>query len=234
MKSGLQIINMLLVFVISVFIYGCTHTNNLANFNIASSTVLFKKYVSYDISKVDVQINTGYGNDTKSIIAVILGGIGSGYAEGQVDQKFRNAINEDSISNNLLNGMKDGLLTYYRIKPATGLEDDPRYIMEMQLLKYYLESNSYGIYIRARTRAILTDRNTAKTVWENEETSSVPLYDAYIPDFGSQTIYTSKGIINAIRLMNMTEDELRYAINAAAEEVGKMQSETLRKDISER
>ena len=188
----------------------------------------------YDISKVDVEINTGYGSDTKSIIAIILGGIGSGYTDGQVSHKLRNAINGDCISSNLLNGIKEGLFTYYRIKPAAGLDDDPSYIMDMQLLKFHVESSSYGIYVHSRTRAILTDLNSGRTVWENEETSSVPLYDAYIPEFGSHTKQTSKSILNAIRLMNMTEEKLRYAINAAAEEVGKMQSETLRMDIAER
>lgn len=236
MKSRAKILILLPVFAISALLYGCTHTNNLAGFNIVSSKILFKKYVPYDISKVNVDINTGYGygNDTKSTIAIILGGIGSGYTEGQVEQKFRNAINGDSISNNIMGGIKDGLLTYCRINPVLTLGDDPGFIMETQLLKFYVESSSYGIYVKARTKAILTDRNTARTVWENDETASVPLYDVYIPSFGSPVIETSKSIINAIRLMNMSEEELRFAINAAAEEVGKMQSETLRKDIADR
>jgi len=208
--------------------------NDLASYNISSSKILFKKYVAYDISKVNVNINMGYGNDTKSIIAIVLGGLGSGYAEGQVEEKFRKAINGDSISNNIMSGIKEGLLTYYKINSVKGLEDDPQFVMETQLLKFTVESNSYGIYVRARTKAILTDRNTARTVWENDETSSVPLYDVYIPSFGYQTVETTKSVINAIRLMNMSEDELRYAINATSEEVGRMQSETLRKDIADR
>jgi len=234
MKSRVKILILLPVFAISALLYGCTHTNNLAGFNIVSSKILFKKYVPYDISKVNVDINTGYGNDTKSIIGVILGGLASGYTEERVKEKFRNAINGDSISTNITDGIKEGLLTYYRITPVKALEEDPMFIMDTQLLKFYIESNSYGIYVKAHTKAILTDRNTARTVWENDETSSIPLYDVYIPSFGSQTIQTSKSVLNAIRLMNMTEEELRFAINAAAEEVGRMQSETLREDIADR
>jgi len=234
MKSRIHILNLFVIIVVSVLVYGCTHMNDLASYNISSSKILFKKYVAYDISKVNVNINMGYGNDTKSIIAIVLGGLGSGYAEGQVEEKFRKAINGDSISNNIMSGIKEGLLTYYKINSVKGLEDDPQFVMETQLLKFTVESNSYGIYVRARTKAILTDRNTARTVWENDETSSVPLYDVYIPSFGYQTVETTKSVINAIRLMNMSEDELRYAINATSEEVGRMQSETLRKDIADR
>ena len=234
MKTRIHTFNLLNVLIVSVLIYGCAHTNNLAQYNISSSKILFKKYIPYDLSKVYVDINTGYGNNTKSIIGVILGGLASGYTEEQVQEKFRSAINGDSISTNIMDGIKEGLLTYYRITPVKSLNEDPRFIMETHLLKFYVESSSYGIYIKARTKTILTDRNTARTVWENDETSSVPLYDAYIPSFGYQTIETSKSIINAIRLMNMTEDELRFAINATAEEVGRMQSETLRKDIADR
>src|SRR5512137_1687796 len=145
MKSRVNILNLFTVIVISSVLYGCAHTNNLAGFNIASSKILFRKYVPYDISKVNVDISTGYGygNDTKSTIAVILGGIGSGYTEAQVEQKFRNAINGDSISNNIMGGIKEGLLTYYRINPVLTLGDDPGFIMETQLLKFYVESSSY-------------------------------------------------------------------------------------------
>lgn len=234
MKTRIHIINVLAVLFMSVLLNGCTHTNDLASYNLSASRILFKKYVSYDLSKVNVEFNTGYGNDTKSIIGVILGGLASGYTEGQVREKFRNAINGDSIFSNIMYGIKDGLLTYYRITAVKSLDEDPRFIMETQLLKFYIESNAYGIYVRATTKAILTDRNTARTVWENDETASVPLYDVYIPSFGYETIQTTKSVLNAIRLMNMNEEELRFAINAAAEEVGKMQSETLRKDIADR
>jgi len=234
MKTRIHTFNLLIVLIVPVLIYGCAHTNNLAQYNISSSKILFKKYIPYDLSKVYVDINIGYGNNTKSIIGVILGGLASGYTEEQVQEKFRSAINRDSISTNIMNGIKDGLLTYYKINPVETLEDNPQFIMETQLLKFYVESSSYGIYVKARTKAILTDRNTTRTVWENDETSSVPINDVYIPSFGSQTIQTTKSIINAIRLMNMSEEELQYAINATAEEVGRMQSETLRKDIADR
>lgn len=232
MKTRIHILGLFII--VTVLLYGCAHTNNLAGYNISASKVLFKKYVSYDLSKVNVDFYTGYGNDTKAIIGVVLGGLASGYTEEQVKEKFRKAINGDSISTNIMGGLKDGLLTYYRITPVKALEDDPRYIMDTQLLKFYVESNAYGIYVKAHTKAILTDRNTARTVWENDETSSVPLYDVYIPSFGYETIQTTKSVLNAIRLMNMSEEELRFAINAAAEEVGRMQSETLRKDIADR
>src|SRR5665647_1660831 len=129
MKTRIHTFNLLIALIVSVLIYGCAHTNNLAQYNISSSKILFKKYVPYDLSKVYVDINTGYGNDTKSIIGVILGEVGSGYAKGQVREKFQSAINEDSISTNIMSGIKEGLLTYYKINPVETLEDNPQYIM---------------------------------------------------------------------------------------------------------
>src|SRR5665647_3396315 len=148
MKTRIHTFNLLIALIVSVLIYGCAHTNNLAQYNISSSKILFKKYIPYDLSKVYVDINTGYGNDTKSIIGVILGGLASGYTEEQVQEKFRSAINGDSISINIMNGIKEGLLTYYRITPVKTLDEDPRFIMETQLLKFYVESSSYGIYVK--------------------------------------------------------------------------------------
>lgn len=232
MKSFISISKIVFVILFAFVFFGCTHTNNLAKFNVSSSKILFKKYISPDLANVNVNFNTGYGFDTKSIVTVVLGGLGSAYTEGQVREKFQKAINGDSLVTNISEGVRDGLLTYYKIIPVTALEEDPKFIVESRLQKFTLESNSYGIHARVKTKVIITDRNTAKTVWENDETSSVPLYDVLINSFGNETIQTTKSIINAIRLMNMTEQELRIAINNAAEDAGKKQSETLREDIA--
>jgi hypothetical protein len=66
----------------------------------------------------------------------------------------------------------------------------------------------------------------------NTETSNIPLREVFNGVFYPSEIYTAAGIINAIRLMNMTEEEIRAAVDAAAGEAGRRQCETLREDIS--
>lgn len=219
-----------------VFIIGCAHTNEFAKYDMNSKRALFKTYINPDLAKVGVHISTGsdYGhNDAKDIIIIILKEAGSYYIEDKVRDKLRNAVNADSIVTAISSGIKDGLMTYYRINPVESLDKDPQFIVETRLLGFKLNSTPSGIYAKADTKVIITDRGTAKTVWENRESTSVPLYDVFYGAFGYQAVRTATSIINAYRLINMTEEEIRAAVNIAAGEVGIEMTDTLREDIAE-
>lgn len=211
---------------------GCTHTNQLANFNLTTSKVLFKTYVSPLAGKVYVDLHTGYGTDTKSVVTIVLGEVASGYMESQIEEKLKNAVNTDSLVNTIANGIKDGLKTYYRINTSDSLENDTRFIAETKLLGFKLVSGSGGVNASVNTQVTITDRNTAKIVWDNGETSCIPLYDVIIGAFGPGTIRTTASIINAVRLMNMSEEEMRIMISNASDEAGRKQCETLREDTA--
>ncbi len=211
---------------------GCTHTNQLANFKLTSSKVLFKTYVSPLAHKVYVDLHTGYGTDPKSLVTIVLGEVASGYMESKIEEKLKTAVNTDSLVKSVSEGIREGLLTYYRVIASDTLENDTRFIAETKLLGIKLISNSGGVYASVGTQVTLTDRNTAKIVWENNETSSIPLYDVIIGAFGPGTIQTTTSIINAVRLMSMSEEEMRIMISNATEEAGRKQYETLREDTA--
>jgi hypothetical protein len=231
MKSRITI-NSIIVLALALIFSGCSHTNELAKYNLTSANVFFKTYVSPSLTKVCVDIHTGYGTDTKSLITVILGEVGSGYAESRVEEKLRNAVNADSLVENVMEGVEEGLVTYCKINVSEELDNNTRYVAETKLLGFRLASNAGGIYADAKTEVILTDRNTGKIIWDNTESSNIPLREVVIGVFGPPVVNTAASIINAVKLMNMTEDEIRAAVNAAADEAGRRQSETLREDIS--
>ncbi|MBC8490365.1 MAG: hypothetical protein H8D45_30485 [Bacteroidetes bacterium] len=96
-----------------------------------------------------------------------------------------------------------------------------------------MRSNNVGVSANIDSRVIITDRKTAVTVWENYESSDIPIYDVIISYTSSRIVRTTKSIINAIRLLQMTEEEITIAINIASGEVGKEQSDQLREDIAD-
>jgi len=221
-----------LLFLFTAFFAGCTHTNELAKFNLKASKVFFKNYVSPTAGRVRVDLHAGYGTDAKSLVKIILAETGSEIIESGIEEKLKRAVNTDSLVEYISDGIIGGLITYYTIDISEELEPDTRFIAETKLLGFKLVSNSGGVYADVSTEVTITDRNTAKIVWENRESSSIPLYDVIIDVFGSGTIRTTTSVINAIRLMNMSEDEMRVMISNASEEAGRKQSETLREDIA--
>ena len=153
--------------------------------------------------------------------------------ENEVREKLEKALYPDSISSSISEGIEEGLITYYNMKPVDSVVDKPDYIMETRFEKFRLRSSSTGVYANINSKVIIIDRRTAATVWENDESYHVPIYDVFITYNSSRVVRTTKSIINAIRLMQMTEEEIATAINIAAGEVGKEQSDQLREDIAD-
>ncbi len=218
--------------ILSLLFINCSHTNELAKFNLLSKTVLFKYYSNSDLTRVHVSIDDEhfYKDDP---FTVILTDIGESYAESEIREKLQRALNPDSISFSISKGIEEGLITYYEMKTADTLSDKPDYIVETRFERFRLSSNNIGVFANIDSRVMIIDRKTAKTVWENHESSHVPIYDVVISYTGSRTMRTTKSIINAIRLMQMTEEEIAIAVNISAAEVGKQQSDQLREDIAD-
>ena len=122
--------------------------------------------------------------------------------------------------------------TYFNTNTVENLDENPQFIAETRLERFRIVSNTSGIYAMIDTRIILTDRGTAKTVWENTECANVPIGDVIYDFTCNRYIRTAKGVINAVRLMQMSEEEIRAAINIVAGEAGKRQSDQLREDIA--
>jgi len=181
------------------------------------------------LTKVNVNLGENYDKD---LITVILTDVGGAIAEKSLKDKIQKAINADSLTISVSNGIRDGLIAYFYINTVNSIDENPQYISEVRLEKLRITSTTSGIYTTINTRAIITDRGTAKTVWENTESANIPIGDVIFDFTNNKYISTAKGVINAVRLMQMSEEELRAAINIAAGEAGKRQCDQLREDIA--
>lgn len=225
-----SIIKNIIPFIFIFLFFGCTHVNEFARFNLSDKNIMMKEYVNPDLTRVNVDLD-GYYYD-RGLISVILSGIGGSIAESSVREKVMNSVNADSIAFAISEGIADGLETYFRANIVYDLNENPQFIAETRFERFRVASNTPGVYVMIDTRVLITDRNTAKTVWENTECANIPIGDVIYDFTCNRYIRTAKGVINAVRLMDMTEEEIRAAVNIAAGEAGKRQSDRLREDIA--
>ena len=217
--------------VFSLVLTGCgVHVNRISKFSLSNKSFLMKQYVNPDLTRVNVDID-GYPCDN-NLFSIILSGIGGSIAENSVREKLMNAVNADSIANAISDGIEDGLRTYFNANIVESLYENPQYIVETRFERFRIVSNTSGIYAMIDTRILVTDRNTAKTVWENTECSDIPIGDVIYDFTCNRYIRTTKGVINAVRLMQMSVEEIKAAVNLAAGEAGKNQCDRLREDIA--
>jgi hypothetical protein len=226
----MKIIVPVLIFVV-LFFSGCSHINELVKYDLTGKKLLLKQGVNPAVSNVDVMLNYNYFN--KNLLEVIVEEIGSGYVESELNEKLQKAINKDSISFAISSGLLEGMQTYYKTVNVSILDSNPDFILESYFEKFRLKSDPYGVYASISTLARLIDRSTAKLIWQNEETYSLPLGFTTYYYSGDKKITTTVGVINAARLLTMTEDEIRTSVEVVSKEVGLRQSEQLRADIAE-
>ena len=70
--------------ILSLLFLNCSHTNELAKFNLVNKTVLFKYYSNSDLARVNVSIDDKYLYKDDPF-TVILTDIGESYAESDKD-----------------------------------------------------------------------------------------------------------------------------------------------------
>jgi len=216
---------------VSLISPGCSHINELVKYNLTEKKLLLKQQVSPTVSDVDVMFN--YNIFSKNLLEVVVEEIGSGYVESELNEKLQKAINKDSISFAISSGLLEGLQTYYKTVIVSSLDSNPDFVLESNFEKFRLKSDPYGVYASISTLARLIDRSSAKLIWQNEETYSLPLGFTTYYYSGDKRITTTVGVINAARLLQMTEEEIRASVEAVSKEVGLRQSEQLRADIAD-
>jgi hypothetical protein len=230
-KSIIRKILIFLSFVFVINLAGCgVHVNEFARFSLSNKNFLMKQYVCPDLTRVNVDIGEYYYDN--NLVTIILSDVGGTIAENSVREKINNAINPDSLAVGISDGISEGLKTYFNAGIVESLDDNPQFISETRLERFRIVSNTSGVYAMIDTRVIITDRNTAKTVWENTECANIPIGDVIYDFTCNRYIHTAKGVINAIRLMQMSEEEIRAAVNIAAGEAGRRQSDQRREDIA--
>lgn len=214
------------------FIYGCAHTNNFNEHNMSGKKYMFKQYVNGDITGAWIDISTGSYSDKGGLVSVILTELGEEYAEGKVRDKLERCLKADTITKSISNGIQEGLKTYYLIETVDSLNQNPDFIVETKFNKIIFSSDAYGVSATMRASVRVIDRKSAKTVWLNSESYRLPLKDVVISYFGGPYVRTTASVVNLIRLLDMKDEEIKYAIDELAKEVGFEHAETLREDIS--
>jgi len=227
-----KITHTLIFAVLLAGLYGCAHTNLLGEYNMSGKKYMFKQYVSGDNKGAWIDISTGSYSDKGGLVSVILTELGEGYAEGKVMEKLERSLKADSITKSISEGVKEGLKTYYLIETVDSLNQNPDYIVETKFKKIIFSSDAYGISATMRAAVRIIDRKSAKTVWLNSESYRLPLKDVYISYVGGPYVRTTASVVNLVRLLEMSDEEIKYAIDELAKEVGFEHSETLREDIS--
>jgi len=213
-----------------VLLFGaCGHTNKLAQYDVAGRTALFRSFtVGGAASGVSV-VESPARNTTMEIIAAI----GSVIVSDQARRKLEQAFDGDSIAHAISLGIRNATADYLRIRPVQSMADDPDLIIETELSRCRLVSGSVGIVLHVDGKSRVIDRRTGVVVWDDSESHTIPLSETYLAVIAPKPVSSGASIFNAVKLLTLTDEELRTVANNAAMDAGREIGETLREDVAD-
>lgn len=231
MKTTHLLIKLLVLIIFGVST-GCSGVNEFAKYDIRNSKILFKSSAKPTASNVRINLTNPEILPGNSPVEIILTEVGENMMSSGVQKKIDRAYEPDTVSGKLLEGVRTGLLDYFNFTPVRSSSENPDYVFEGRLERFELTSSSYGIRANISAEILIVDRKSAKTVWQNTERVSSPLKESVYSYYPDRRVRTATSIINAVRLMEMTEEEIRDAINFTAEELAYELTNVLRNDIA--
>ncbi len=219
-----------------IFFAGCSHTNELAKYNLNGKGVLFNKFVAPEASRIEivtVEQNQQNKNEKKDSFLDAIASIGSEILSADNRAKLINSVNTDSLVNHVSAGIENALIAYLNVKPVTNFEGDPRFLVETTLNECKLLLQQSGVYVRVKATSTIIERGSGGIVWENSESETIPIKQysqSYDQKNDSKAI--SK-VMTGLQLASLSEEELNRVVGAAAESAGRYMAETLRDDVAE-
>lgn len=214
---------------LALILTACGHTNNLAKFNIAGKSAIYRTTMAADAASALTIIEPPNDNTVVGIATTI----GSVIVGSEARKKLERALNPDSLAQAVGFGMRQATADYLNIRPVNDWTENPDLIIETTLTDCKLFSSSIGLAIKVRGESRMIERGTGRLIWENSESHVVPLSQTYLAGLAPRAISSGASIFNAIQLLNLSSDEIRKVVHGAANEAGREIGETLREDVAD-
>lgn len=215
---------------------GCSHTNELAKYNIRGMNFLYKDFVSSNAQIIKI-ITTDYSSEpdtgkseTEKVLSSIAS-IGSDIISDNAKEKLEKSVNTELLVGYISSGLENALETYLEAKTVESMDNDPQFIVETTLEECKLLVQKNGTYVNINAKSEIIDRATGRVIWDNREIRTLPINQNYTSN--KETSKVENKIFNAIKLTSLTKKELNNAVGRAAEEAGYEMGKTLREDIAD-
>ncbi len=207
---------------------GCGHTNNLAKYNnVRGAKAYYRTFVSAS-AESHAHID-GMGDN---FFAAVAAAIGSAGAADEAAKKLQRAVNGDTIALAVSHGIRDAAGDFLMITPVSSMSENPDLVIETELTEYKLVSSASGIHVHVKGNSRVIDQKSGGLVWEDSEDRSVPITSTWPAAIAPAPVAAGASIANAVQLMNLSEDQIREVISAAATRAGREIGETFREDVA--
>lgn len=227
--------NLFVLLITGFLIAGCSHTNELAKFNVNGSSMLYKEFVGRDAGTIQIAYpKSGTQTNKKEDKGILdaIASIGTELLNADKTSDIKEWVDTRAIAEDLSYGMENNLKEYINVKRANSIDDNPAFIVETTLERCVLNVTDNGVTLQVQSYVKILERGTGSLVWEDSESETVPInYDAY--GSSNKKTSTESKILTAVQLNSLSKKEVNACIEAAVQSVGRLMGETFREDLAE-
>ena len=222
-----------------ILLISCSHTNELAKYQVSGHKFIFNEYVSAKARVIEIDVKNYGGSkdekkkgdkDTDNVLD-ILTSIGTEILSAEKISKLEGSVNTKEQVGYVGLAMKNAMRTYLNIEEVSSLDDSPSFVCDVLLNECKLVISKYEVAVSANVTATIIERASGEIVWENNEYGKVPIKSNY--NVKNQTSKEEEKLLNVIQLATLDEEELNRVVGAAIDRIGYLFAETLREDVVE-
>ena len=215
---------------LSMYIFtGCSHTNELAKYNLTGLSYTSGTHVGPNVIKADVATEplSDDSNILVSLIYNLITAIGKEIATSQIRTKLANAIRPQGVVSAINDGFESDLAEYLQIHPVVSDSEKASLHVITSLKKLEMISASSGVYLKVKAESKIMEIKSSETIWENEVETEVPIreVDSINTDGSKSNAYSVS------ELVHLPEAEIQDAVLQAAYDAGLLLGDALNEDL---
>lgn len=215
-----------------IFLIGCSHTNELAKYDLNGKGMFFTERVNSNARRIEIVSEQDFNkkNDNTDNLLNTIANLGAGILSLDNQKRLADAVDTKIITEYISLALQDALKDYLNVVKIDSYSDNPQFHTETTLEVIKLVVGDKGVSVNIQAKAKIVDIASGNVVWDNWENKTIPISKNSAPN-QKETSSTVANMFNAVQLAALSTEELNSAVGLAADDVGFYMVETLRDDI---
>ncbi len=216
------------LFILLLVLSACSSTSRLREYPLRGKNVAFISRAECDELSGSVWVDDPDPDDDSpwtAVASLFLSLFGSIAA----DATFNGTIDTDGAARVVSDGIKRGLVERCGVIPSDPGDPALDFVLATRLRRIGVHSNADGVFLRVKVTEEMYSARDSTLVWERTLRQELPLR-FHSTGIWDPTVMAVEGVVSAVELFAMEEEEVQSAVLFTAEDTGFMLGEMIARE----
>lgn len=224
----MKIVNLLVLSLLAVFSFACSHTNKLNQYDLNNKNIYFKQIEEPNAKEVRIEFREEELSPENPQLDV-KAEAGANVISTNIEERFMEGIDADKLLDYIVINLQTSIGDEYNIKLEESVTPLTDFIIETKLTKCQLAASNIGVNITVDAVTTIIDKKSSEIIWEYSGSGVVPIQNNPIAMDKEQTSMAS--LLNEAQLDQLSDSQIEQSVFRAAEVVKENIIEALKEDL---